>query len=126
MPRVLPERDETGKGGDDGPGSADVHTKQQLPPVVREVGKQDRRGNVADALAGQCGNDQGRGGQKAAEKALYRRDPRQISGEDKKADKGTQKRIIHDEEGAKKEKEQGNGDNKESEQEGKRTETAGT
>ena len=55
---VFPEGDKAGQRGDQRAGAADVDTQQQLPVVVREMGQQDGRGNIADELAGQGAEEQ--------------------------------------------------------------------
>lgn len=94
------ERDQTGKGRDDGPAAADVHADQQIGIILRELGEQDRARNVADALAGQHAHKQRVLFQKRSKKAPHGADAPHVSGKDKERGKGAEQRIIDPQKGA--------------------------
>lgn len=52
---ILPECNQAGKGRNQCTYSANVDTQQKLFVVIRKLGQQDRRGNIADDLTGQYG-----------------------------------------------------------------------
>lgn len=56
---VLPEGDQTGKGGDQSAGAADIDAHQKLGVIVCELAEQNGRGDIADELAGEYAEEQG-------------------------------------------------------------------
>ena len=55
---VVAVGDEGGKGGDEGARTANVHADKQVTVIVRELGKKNGGGHVADNLAGEHAEDQ--------------------------------------------------------------------
>ena len=92
---VFPEGDQTGQRRDQRSHTANVHTKQKLPVIVRELGKQNGRGHIADHLAGGHAEDQSAFFQKHGEKLPHRLKPRHVACEDEEEHKGQQQRIVH-------------------------------
>ena len=92
---VFPEGDKAGQRGDQRAGAADVDTQQQLPVVVREMGQQDGRGNIADELAGQGAEEQRVTAHERTQQITHGIDASHVAGEDEEEHKGQQQRIIH-------------------------------
>ena len=53
MSGIFPEGDQTGQRSDQGAGPANIYAHQQRRVVGGELGQQDGRRNIADALTGQ-------------------------------------------------------------------------
>ena len=52
---VLSVCDKAGKGGDYGSGAADVYSDKKIGVILRKLGEQNRRGDVAYYLTGEGG-----------------------------------------------------------------------
>lgn len=53
VPQVFSVGDETGKGGHQRPDAANIDADKQRGIIACELRKQDDRGHIADALAGE-------------------------------------------------------------------------
>ena len=55
---TFPTLQQAGKGCDQRTHTADIHTQQQLPVILRKLAQQNGRRHIADKLAGQNGKQQ--------------------------------------------------------------------
>ena len=85
---VGPVGDHACHGCDQSPETADIHTKKQRTYRVGKAGEQDRRGDIADALAQENTCWKFMTGDQLCEKSGDRRDPFHIADKDKEADEG--------------------------------------
>ena len=92
---VFPEGNQTGQGGNQRAHATDVDAQEKMLVIVCKLGQQDRRGDIADDLAGQHGNQQGVFLQQEREEGTDHVDSGHISGEDEEEYKGEQQGIIH-------------------------------
>ena len=108
--RVFAERDEAREGGDERPDAADIHADEKLAPVVREIRKQDRRGDVADELAREGGEEHDVSVEQRAEGVPHDVEPRRIPREDEEEYEREEKRVVDGGNGVTVQNEQGRGD----------------
>ena len=108
--RVFAERDEACEGGDERPDAADIHAHEELAPVFGEVREQDRRGDVADELAGEGREEHDVLVEKRAEGVSHDVEPRRIPRKDEEEHEGEEERIVDRGDGVPVEDEQRYGD----------------
>lgn len=92
---VLPVGDQARKGGNKRTHTADIHANQQALVVIRKLGQQDRRGHIADDLAGKGAKEQGvlfKQGRKQLPYPLY---PGHIACKNEKEHEGKKQWIVH-------------------------------
>ena len=86
--------DKTGHGGDDGAQTADIHPGDEGIVGGGEFRKEDCRGDVADKLAGQKGDNDFPAQKEGLQGLPDKRDAPQVADEDKEAHKGQKEVII--------------------------------
>ena len=92
---ILPESDQTGKGGNQGTDSADVYADQQICVIAGKLGQEDGGGNIADALAGQGTEEEGVLFKQLRKQLTDRLDPCHVSCEYKEEYEGEEQGIVY-------------------------------
>lgn len=91
---VGPVGDHACHGCDQGSETADIYTKKQRTYRVGKAGEQDRRGDIADALAQENTCRKFMTGDQLREKSGDRRDPFHIADKDKEADECQEQKVV--------------------------------
>ena len=95
MGRKFPEGNQRGQRSDQRAGAADVHAPQQSGILVGELRKQNRRGHVADKLAGKHRRQQRILSQKAGKEGTHGGQAAHVARKNKEAHKRSQQAVIH-------------------------------
>lgn len=92
---VLAEGNKARQRGDEGSHTADVDANQKIGIVLRELGKQNGRGNVTDALTGKNAEKERTFIKKHREQISDCIDPCHIPRKDKKEYEGEKQTVVH-------------------------------
>ena len=92
---VVAECDQAGKRRDQSTCTADIYPQEKLPVVIRKTGKQDRRGDITDDLAGTDAHQESAFAKEAADKFLNGGDPGHVARENKEKRKRGKKSPVN-------------------------------